>query len=415
MKQRFSQNKGRFLQTGSDPDVIERKSGGGVLTFFGIPFFLAGLWVFLIGLGLGPTQASGGFPGSAAAVLVGLIFTAIGGMVIFGRSGLIIDRRENRVVQWQGLLVPLRRTVRPLDSFDGVRIDCNRGDKTTTYPVQLRKGSDARGAITIEAPADYQRARRSAETLARFVRMPLEDHSSGKPVIRDPDHLDESLRERVRRLGEEQGFFPPQPVPMRTKVEQTVDGVILSIPHPTFGMGRRFRLVVALIVAGFAALVVLPALLSLPMPPPVQYLIIGFVLFFSVLLPLGAALRSSAGSSRVTVTRAFLRVEEGRTGKNKTIEIPADELEELEYADRRAMLNALDMSGMKKLKDFGDTGTPRLPDGRPVPKIVLKLARLVPSHGITARSDRAAVTFGKGLPDEELAYLHFLVRKILTD
>lgn len=407
--------KDKLLQTGSDPDVIERKSGGGFLALFGIPFFLAGLFVLSIGLGVGPAPASGGFPGSAVAVLVGLIFTAIGGMLIFGRSGLIIDRRENRVVQWQGLLVPLRRTVRPLGTFDGVRIDCNRGDKTTTYPVQLRKGGDTKGAITIESPTDYQRARRSAETLARFVRMPLEDHSSGKPVVRDPDHLDESLRERVRRLGEEQGFFPPQPLPMRTKVEQTVDGVILSIPHPVFGSGRHFRLVVALVVAGIAAFVILPALLSLPMPPLVQYLIIGFVLLFSVLLPLVAALRSSAGSSRVTVTRAFLRVEEGLGGKRRTIEIPADELEELEYADRRAMLKALDVSGMKKLKDFGDTGTPRLPDGRPVPKILLTLSRMVPSHGITARSDRAVVTFGQGLPDEELTYLHFLVRKILTD
>ena len=59
------------------------------------------------------------------------------------------------------------------------------------------------------------------------------------------------------------------------------------------------------------------------------------------------------------------------------------------------------MPGMKKLKDFGDTGTPRLPDGRPVPKILLTLMRLMPSQGITARSDKVAVNFGKGLPDDE--------------
>ena len=41
--------------------------------------------------------------------------------------------------------------------------------------------------------------------------------------------------------------------------------------------------------------------------------------------------------------------------------------------------------------------------------------RVVPSQGITARSDRAAVTFGKGLPEDELAYLHALIRKALTD
>jgi len=41
--------------------------------------------------------------------------------------------------------------------------------------------------------------------------------------------------------------------------------------------------------------------------------------------------------------------------------------------------------------------------------------RMVPSQGITARSDRAAVTFGKGLPEDERAYLHALIRKTLTD
>lgn len=63
----------------------------------------------------------------------------------------------------------------------------------------------------------------------------------------------------------------------------------------------------------------------------------------------------------------------------------------------------------------GNTGTPRLPDGRPVPKALLSLMRLVPSQGITARSDRAALNLGRGLPDDELAYLYALIRKILTD
>ena len=37
------------------------------------------------------------------------------------------------------------------------------------------------------------------------------------------------------------------------------------------------------------------------------------------------------------------------------------------------------------------------------------------SPGITARSDKVAVNFGKGLPDDESAYLYALIRKILTD
>ena len=132
MRERFSQKAGRLSPAGDDPDIIERKSGGGCLTLFGIPFFLAGLWVLLIGVGAGPVPAAGGFLASTVAVLFGAIFMAVGGILIFGRSGLIIDRRENRVVQWHGLLVPLRRTIRPLDGFDGVRLDCDRQDKKTS-------------------------------------------------------------------------------------------------------------------------------------------------------------------------------------------------------------------------------------------------------------------------------------------
>ncbi len=419
MKERFSQKAGRFSPAGDDPDIIERKSGGGCLTLFGIPFFLAGLWVLLIGVGAGPVPAAGGFLASAVAVLFGAIFMAVGGLLIFGRSGLIIDRRENRVVQWHGLLVPLRRTIRPLDSFDGVRLDCDREDKKTSYPVRLTNGGDPAAAVTVEQPSDYQRARQTAETLARFVRKPLEDRSSGKPVIRDPDHLDESLRARVRRLGEDAGFFPPQPIPMRTKIEQTADGVVLSIPGPSFGPGRLLRLVVPLVIAGIAAFIVLPGLRSLPAPALIRYLITGFVILFAVVMPVLSVIRTLAGSpglsTRITITRALLRVEGGLGGKRQTTEILADELEELEYVDRRSVLNRIEMPGIKKLKDFGDTGTPRLPDGRPVPKILLTLMRLMPSPGITARSDKVAVNFGKGLPDDEIAYLYALIRKILTD
>ncbi len=146
---------------------------------------------------------------------------------------------------------------------------------------------------------------------------------------------------------------------------------------------------------------------------------IGFVILSAVVMPILTALRTFAGSpgrsTRIAVTRALLRVEGGRGGKRQTTEIPADELEELEYVDRRSALKEIEMPGMKKLKDFGNTGTPRLPDGRPVPKILLTLIRLVPSQGITARSDRVAVNFGNGLRDDELAYLYALIRKILTD
>jgi hypothetical protein len=36
------------------------------------------------------------------------------------------------------------------------------------------------------------------------------------------------------------------------------------------------------------------------------------------------------------------------------------------------------------------------------------------SHGIIARSDAASIQLGSGLPEEELRYLHALIKKVLT-
>jgi hypothetical protein len=55
-----------------------------------------------------------------------------------------------------------------------------------------------------------------------------------------------------------------------------------------------------------------------------------------------------------------------------------------------------------------------MPDGRPVPKFLISALRRAGSPGITARSDKYTVTFGTGLPDDEVAYLYGLIRKIIA-
>ena len=62
----------------------------------------------------------------------------------------------------------------------------------------------------------------------------------------------------------------------------------------------------------------------------------------------------------------------------------------------------------------GGTGTPGMPDGRPVPKTILSLLKNVPTPGITAVSARQVVNIGRGLPEPELAYLYGLMRKTVA-
>jgi len=51
---------------------------------------------------------------------------------------------------------------------------------------------------------------------------------------------------------------------------------------------------------------------------------------------------------RITVTKAFLRLETLKKGKLSTIEIPTDELEDLVDPTTRGIINAVDVPCMKQ-------------------------------------------------------------------
>jgi len=112
----------------------------------------------------------------------------------------------------------------------------------------------------------------------------------------------------------------------------------------------------------------------------------------------------------ITVTKAYLRVEALKQGKSTTTEIPVSELEDLVAPSTRGVMNTIEVPGMQKVQ-LGDTGTPRMPDGRPVPRFLLSLIKMAGSKGIIARSDKAVLEFAKGLDEAEVAYLFALIRK----
>jgi hypothetical protein len=109
---------------------------------------------------------------------------------------------------------------------------------------------------------------------------------------------------------------------------------------------------------------------------------------------------------RVTVTRESLHIEEVKRGRRTDIEIPIDELEDL-IAPAQPPIFGMNTS------PIGDTGTPRMPDGRAVPKVLLTLARMRDLKGIIARSDKATVEFAAGLDEAETAYLFAIIRKTI--
>jgi hypothetical protein len=399
-----------------DSGTLEIRSGGGCLSIFGLPFLLAGLFVMQIPLGLIPMEGSPGPLPSVFVVLFGSVFAAVGAGLVFGRSGIVLDRGMGRVIQWWGLLVPMKRRVYMMDAIRQVEMDFSRGDSDSaaTWPVKL-SGEGIPKPIAVVQPVNFTEARQVAEELSRFLRKPLVDSSTGERVTRDPEHLDEPYRDRLRRTGEAAAVVPPEPPGMRSRVERTGEGVILHIPGPPMSVLNYLPVLFPLVFAGAVAWFFLPAFLTLPMPDFIRYVFLGFIGLFFIAGPVVSTLlnvlRLKNQFERVTVTKAFLRVEALKQGKQTTVEIPVDELEDL--VAPTALMDTVEVPGMKKIP-LGNTGTPRMPDGRPVPRFLLSLMKMAGSRGVTARSDKAVAEFAGGLDEAEVAYLFALIRKTIA-
>jgi hypothetical protein len=401
-----------------DAGTLEFRNGGGCLSIFGLPFLLAGLFVMQIPLRIIPMEGSPGPLPSIFVVLFGSVFAAVGAGLVFGRSGIILDRGRGRITQWYGLLVPMKRTEYMLDAIRHVEMNFSSGDSDSaaTWPVCL-SGEGIAKPIAVVQPVNFVEARQAAEELSRFLRKPLVDSSTGERITRDPDHLDESYRDRARRTGEAAAVVPSEPPGMRTRVERTGEGYVFNIPGPALSGFHYIPVLFPLAFAGAVAWFFLPALLTLPMPDWIRYFFLGFIGLFFIAGPVVSALlsvlRLKNQFERITVTKAFLRVEALKQGKRSTVEIPVDELEDLVAPTVRSVMDTIEVPGMKKVP-LGNTGTPRMPDGRPVPRFLLSLMKLKGSKGILARSDKAVVEFAGGLDEAEVAYLFALIRKAIV-
>ena len=405
--------------TYKDQATLEIRSGGGCISIFGLPFLLAGLFVMQLPLGIFPVQKSSGTLPSIFVILFGAVFASVGAALVFGRMGIIIDRGMGRIIQWYGLLVPMKRTEYLLDSVGQVEMTFSSGDSDSpaTWPVKLSGDSIAK-PISVLQPASFTEARQLAEELARFLRKPLVDSSTGEIITRDYEHLDESYRDRMRRTGEALSALPPEPSTKRSRVEQTGEGLIIHIPENTKSGLHYIPVLVPFIFVIILVLFFLPPFLTLPMPDLIHYIFLGFIGIFFIAVPVLSALKTvfrlKKQFEQITVTKTFLRVEALKQGKSATTEIPLSELEDLVAPSMRGVMNTIEVPGMKKVT-LGDTGTPRMPDGRPVPRFLVSLMKMAGSKGITARSDKAVVEFAGGLDEAEVSWIFALIRKTITE
>jgi len=219
---------------------------------FGLAFLAVGLFSLSVLLSSRPEAFdliffSGGF------VFIGAVFTCV-------RAGVIVDRQRRSITTWWGLLVPLyrSRTEYSVSQTDFVTLSreerkAGKGEIYVVFPVTL--GGGGSDAITIHEPHGQDRARQLAEDLAKFLGLGIRDRSAAEEVVREAGTLDESLRERLRRLGRS------VPLPVQAPGARAIlsYGGIRSpttIEIPPMPVGECVRWFLAgLLVAGVGAIV----------------------------------------------------------------------------------------------------------------------------------------------------------------
>ena len=401
----------------SAPDRLQIREGGGCLSLFGLPFFAAGVFLLLTAMGVVPVKGSENLESWGLPVigLMGIAFTAVGGGLAFGRSWTTLDVTQRAVLKSSGLLVPMKETSRPLDDFTAVTIGFIEGDSDSAdrFPVALK--AQAGADLLLAHFTVYAEARRYAAEAARHLRVDIEDASTDHAVRLPAGDVNRPLHERVRRGAPEPLVKPPSDP--RAEVHQETDRVRIVIPHSPMG---RVALAFSMIPLAIP-LVFGPSLLAFfrdtRTPEPIGWAIIAFLTLFFGILPTATVvngfLRSQRGGTIVHVSRRGIRVEERGAWKTQTVaDFDADDILDIDYGTRESALASTRRAVEHKLHESGHL-QPGQTHSR-LERLAETAARWVKGRGVTVKTRQGLTTFGRDLGDEEVRYLHSVVRRALV-
>jgi hypothetical protein len=218
-----------FRQTG--PGVFELRQGGGCLALFGLPFFLAGVYLLLGAAGLVPLKDEFSRPWTGRApAAASLLFLVPGGALVFGRRTVTFDLSTRCITRRFSIIAPLWTARRLPDEFNTIVIAFVPGDAESQdrYPVRLRAiaGKD----FTVSSPTQFGESRRQAEFLSRELRFPLADETTEHEVVVAPEHAGETLQQRLRHAGTT-AARPAAPLKMRFTVTESPAETTVVIPR----------------------------------------------------------------------------------------------------------------------------------------------------------------------------------------
>jgi hypothetical protein len=392
------------------PDRLEVKEGGGCLALFGVPFLAAGIFVTLIAARIVRLKNAADVPAWAwpLILLMGLAFVAVGGGLVLGRRWTILDAGRGAILKQWGLLVPMRGEAHSLADYDAVvvRFEAGDSDSADRYPVLLRaKGGGA--DLALQSATQYGESREAAAAIAKSLRLPLVDAATTHESVLAADLADAPFPEQAP--GADLCGDAPRPLRMQCQVRESSRTVEIILPGPGFQWRKLVGPAISVGVLSYLSPQLLRFFRQTHTPEAVQTAILGFAVFLVVVIPLvgifNAARLASRGRTLVTASPEGIVIEERGAWRARSTRLPTAEILGLDYGTAEDAFTSAQW-GAKQ----------RVPAGRDIaPRLLAVMRRLVASKGITVKSRKGLFTFGAGLPDDEVRYLHALVVRALGD
>ncbi len=339
-----------------DPNVKKITRVARRCMHFGLAFLAVGLLIS----GLSLTSPSGRAE-SGAIVIFGGVPALFGAIFMCFRFGVILDRQRRIITTWWGLLVPFHKTEHPFSQMHYVTLSHERRghgkSRYEVFPMRL-EGADA-DAITLYEQDDYDKARRLAEEIAKFLHLGIRDRHSGEEVVRDAGTLDESIRQRAKRLSLT-SRMPVQPPDARSSVSFAGSPPTATIDIPPLMHWAWF------VLGGIVAWIIVSSV----------FIGLDFMfLFLPLLFMLAAYSAGMLHRERLVVSPdELVLTRRGIFGTN-TIRLQANEIEEVE---------------------------------------ITRVTTLGVAGRIVVRSDRGSVEFGAVRSEEERKWLRDVLVHVLT-
>ncbi len=395
------------------PGRLQVREGGGAIAVFGLPFLGAGIFITLVSLGLVPLQNGDPMPwfGRPLMLLMGGVFSVVGGTLVFGRTWTTFDATTRTIVMQMGLVVPMSATTYRLDDYTSLVLDFQRGDSDSAdqFPISLR--ARAGKNLRLFSSTQYAEARERAAAIASLLHLDIEDASTDHPVKLSVAQANLSYQHRLRM--EHQRDEPvARPMRMRSEITAGNGSVVIVIPaqrrHPALFL---FFLIPAAVPIFFVA-PLFRFFKQSNTPDGVSWVFLGFLTVAFGVLPvltgLKAFLRTRLGRTIVTTSTAGIRIEERRVWKTRLIaSFDAGDVMDIDYSTSTSLLE----SARQQMA--------RRPDGQvalnPVVEgVLVAVNTLVDRSAVTVKTRKGLTNFGEGLADDEIRYLYSVVRRAIV-